>query len=163
MGESLHGGSLTYVMLLNSDCDWEFRDQFEYLMRAETPYDQYLNKEYQVICLGGVGNFSNVADYVVPTLRMSLPADDFVFVYPSTMVLDYHDYVDENYGSQYRYSSLGNSEIPKGVAYASEVPSYVKHEMAHLHTCGTWHDENGFDLGYVTRHPEANDLSWCTN
>ena len=154
--------SLTYVMLLNPDCDWEFRDQFDYYMRIkDTQYEQYLKDNYQVICLGGINNLSEIESYVVPTLRHSLPYTTFVFVYPDSMVGQYHDYIEGKFGYQYRYLALGNTDVPEGIAYVSEVPASVKHEMAHLATCGTWHDEQGKDIGQIVKHAEAELLPWC--
>lgn len=51
----------------------------------------------------------------------------------------------------------------EGVAYVNEVPDNVKHEMAHLVSCGTWHDEHGQDSGEIVRHPDAEKLPWCTS
>ena len=151
-----------YVMLLNPDCDWEFRDQFDYYMHAkDQQYEQYLKDNYQVICLGGINNLSDIESYIVPTLRRNLPYTTFIFVYPDSMVEQYHDYIEGKYGYQYRYLALGNTDVPEGIAYVSEVPANVKHEMAHLATCGTWHDEQGKDIGQIVKHPEAEKLPWC--
>jgi hypothetical protein len=153
--------SKTYVMLLNPECDWEFRDQFDYYMRVNnTVYEQYL-EYYQVICLGGVNNLSDLENYVVPSLRHSLPYDKFVFVYPDSMVDQFYDYIGGKYGYQYRYLALGNTDVPNGIAYVNEVPANVKHEMTHLATCGTWHDAEGHDLYRLVMHPEADQLIWC--
>ena len=153
--------SKTYVLLLNPDCDWDYRDQFDtYMHISNTGYEHYLDY-YLVICLGGVKNLSDVENYVLPNLRHSLPYDKFVFVYPDSMVDQFHDYIEGKYGSQYRYLALGNTDLPNGIAYVSEVPANVKHEMAHLATCGTWHDERGEDIGRLIKHPDADRLPWC--
>jgi len=152
---------MTYVMLLNPECDWEFRDRFDEHMRVNnTQYEKYLDS-YQVICLGGVKNLEDVDSYVVPNLRYILPYDRFVFVYPDSMLEQFHDYIEGKYGSQYRYLALGNTDVPNGIAYVSEVPANVKHEIAHLDTCGTWHNDKGEDIGRLVKHPEADLLPWC--
>jgi hypothetical protein len=155
--------SKTYVLLLNPECDWEFRDRFDYYMHMNnTEYEHYLDS-YRVICLGGVKNLTDVENYILPNLRLDLPNDKFIFVYPDSMVDQFHDYIEGKYGSQYRYLALGSTDIPNGVAYAGEVPANVKHEMAHLATCGTWHDEQGEDLGHLVRHPQADLVPWCSH
>jgi hypothetical protein len=156
-------GPQTYVMLLNPQCDWEFRDQFDFYMRHnDSQYEQYLkDNNYQVICLGGVSNLDDVQSHIVPTLRHSLSNVTFIFVYPDSMLEQYNDYVEGKYGHQYRYLALGNTDLQEGIAYSSEVPAHVKHEMAHLATCGTWHDEQGKDIGRMVRHADADLLPWC--
>ena len=152
---------MTYVMLLNPECDWDFRDRFDEHMHVNnTQYEKYLDN-YQVICLGGVKDLKDVDSYVVPNLRHILPYDRFVFVYPDSMLGQFHDYIEGKYGSQYRYLALGNTDVPNGIAYVSEVPANVKHEMAHLATCGTWHNDKGEDIGRLVKHPEADLLPWC--
>jgi hypothetical protein len=101
--------------------------------------------------------------YTVPNLRHSLPYAKFVFVYPDSMTEQYYDYIEGKYGYQYRYLALGNTDVPEGIAYVNEMPANAKHEMAHLDTCGTWHDEDGFKLGQLVTHPEADQLPWCFN
>ena len=152
---------MTYVMLLNPECDWEFRDRFDENMHINnTEYEKYLDY-YQVVCLGGVKNLSDVESYVVPNLRYIFPDDRFVFVYPDSMLEQFHDYIEGKYGSQYRYLALGNTDVPNGIAYVSDVPANVKHEMAHLATCATWHNDKGEDIGRLVKHPEADLLPWC--
>ena len=77
--------------------------------------------------------------------------------------MQYNDYIEGEYGTQYRYHALGNADIPKGIAYVSEVPSNVKHESAHLNICGTWHDDMGKDIDQIIDHPKARLLPWCTH
>jgi hypothetical protein len=151
----------TYVMLLNPACDWEFRDKFDHYMHMNnTPYELYLDS-YRVICLGGVKNLTDIESYILPSLRSDLPDDKFVFVYPDSMVEQFNNYIEGKFGPEYRYLALGSTDIPNGIAYVSEVPASVKHEMAHLATCGTWHNEQGEDIGHLVRHPQADFLPWC--
>lgn len=151
----------TYVFLLNPECDYEFRDKFDYYLRLNNDsYEKYLGN-YYVICLGGVSNLKEIEEYTIPQLRYLLPMDTFLFVYPDSMKEQYYDYIEDRYGYQYRYSALGNSDIPAGVAYSTEKPFNVKHEMAHLDTCGTWHDVEGNDTGQLVRHPDAEQFAWC--
>jgi hypothetical protein len=127
-----------------------------------TAYEKYLGSFY-VICMGGVTDLKDVEAYIIPQLRYYLPKDTFLFVYPASMNEQYYDYIEGRYGYQYRYSALGNSDIPTGTGYANESPFNVKHEMAHLATCGTWHDVEGNDTGQLVRHPEADQLAWCVH
>jgi hypothetical protein len=126
-------------------------------------YEKYLTDDYQIICLGGVTNLRDIEDYVVPTLRSDLPSSFFVFAFPDSMSSQYNDYIESKYGLEYRYLALGSTDLAEGIAFASEVPSAVKHEMAHLSTCGTWHDELGKDIGRVIKHEEAHLFSWCND
>jgi hypothetical protein len=151
----------TYVMLLNPACDWEFRDNFDqYMHMNNTGYEHYLDS-YEVICLGGVRHLADIESLVLPVLRHDLPDDKFVFVYPDSMIEQFHDYIEGKYGAEYWYLALGNTDIPNGIAYTSEVPANVKHEMAHLATCGTWHNVQGADIGHLVRHPQADLFPWC--
>jgi hypothetical protein len=153
----------TYVMLLNSDCDWDYRDHFEHHMRlSNTQYEKHID-DYSVICLNGIKELSEIEAYTLPTLRQSMPYAKFVFVYPPSMIEQYNDYIDGKYGYQYRYLTLGNTDLPNGIAYVSEVPLNVKHELAHLSLCGTWHDAEGKDIGAIIEHPDANNFSWCAS
>jgi hypothetical protein len=153
--------TMTYVLLLDPKCDYEFRDDFESYLRANnTGYEQYIG-DYYVICMGGVTDLRQVEAYLAPQLRYHLPYDTFLFVYPDTMNEQYYDYMENKYGYQYRYSALGNADILTGTGYAKAAPFYVKHEMAHLGTCGTWHDAEGRDIDSIIRHPEADQLAWC--
>jgi hypothetical protein len=162
IGANAIHASETYVLLMNSDCDWEYRDQFDYLMRLNnTQYEQYL-EDYQVVCLGGVDNLADVEMYVFPDLRHSVPDAKFIFVYPDSMLQEYYEYVGHKYGNEYMYMALGNTDLPNGVAFAGEIPMHIKHEMAHLDICGTWHDAEGKDLGQIVLHPDADHLSWCS-
>ena len=153
--------SMTYVMLLNPECDWDFRDEFEGNMRiTNTEYENYLDT-YSVICLGGVKHLGDIEDHVLPRLRLDMPNDKFVFVYPESMVEQFHDYLEGKYGSEFRYLALGNSDVPNGIGYVGEVPANVKHEMAHLATCATWHDEQGENIGMLARYPHSERFPWC--
>jgi hypothetical protein len=153
---------LTYVLLLNPECDWEYRDQFAESIRViNTGFEQYISDQYHVVCLGGVDDLSDIESYILPVLRPQLPYSKFVFVYPDIMTGQYYDYIEGKYGLEYRYRALGNTDLPKGIAYVSEAPANVKHEMAHLATCGTWHDDRGEDIGRIVKHPEAGTLPWC--
>lgn len=154
---------LTYVMLLNPDCEWEFRDQFDYYMRLkDSQSDQYIDDNYLVICMGGVNDLKDIESHIVPILRQNDLESLFVFVYPDSMIQQYNDYIEGKYGYQYRYLALGNTDVEKGIAYVNEVPANVKHEMAHLAICGTWHDEQGRDIGQIVKHVEAEQAPWCS-
>ena len=152
---------LTYVMLMNPACDFDLSNQFENdLHMSKMKYEQYIDN-YRVICLGGVKNLADVDAYIVPNLRTTVPQAKFVFVYPDSMTEEYRNYLEGKYGYQYRYLALGNTDLPSGIAYANEVPANVKHEMGHLDSCGTWHDEEGRDIGRIVRHPQADQFPWC--
>lgn len=153
--------TITYVLLLNPDCNDDMRDRFDYYMRLNnTAYERYLGY-YEVVCMGGVSNLADIEKRTLPMLRSAFPDDLFVFVYPEAMKNQYSDYLVEKYGYQYRYAALGNSDITKGIAFADEFPATIKHEMGHLATCGTWHGTQGEELGYIIRHPLADNLAWC--
>jgi hypothetical protein len=77
------------------------------------------------------------------------------------MRAQYDEYMADKYGFEYRNAVLGNTDVLQGIAYAKESQSNVKHEMAHLVTCSTWHDSKGNDLGDLVRHPDADSLQWC--
>jgi hypothetical protein len=154
--------SMTYVFLLNPECNDGFRDKFEYYMHLNNTSNERFLGYYEVVCMGGVENLGDIEGTTVPLLRQSYPSDTFVFVYPESMKGQYSDYLATKYGEAYRNAARGSSDVPQGIAYAMEFPETVKHEMSHLSICGTWHDEYGQNLDHILKHPEAENLAWCS-
>jgi hypothetical protein len=151
----------TYVFLIHPECNFEMRDRFDYYMHLNnTGYEKFLGN-YHVVCLGGIDKLGEIERHVLPALRRISPDGTFVFVYADSMKPQYGDYMANKYGSEYRYASLGYTDILQGMAFAMESPANVKHEMAHLSTCGTWHDAEGNDLERLVKHFQADKLPWC--
>lgn len=152
---------VTYVLLLNPSCDDKFRDKFDQEMHLNNTVTEKYIGYYEVACMGGVTDLSQINDYVLPILRFSNPSASFVFVYPDQMKDQFENYIGSKFGEQYRFAALGSTDIPTGSAYANETPAVVKHEMGHLGICGTWHDAQGKDTGTITRYMGADKFPWC--
>ena len=152
---------VTYVLLLNQNCTYEFRDKFDYYMHLNNTENERYFGYYEVTCMSGVTSLEQVNKVVLPALRYLMPNDTFVFVYPPTMRSQFEDYIGGKYGQQYRDAALGVADIGTGSAYADEEPSVVKHEMGHLAICGTWHDAQGKPINGIQRDPGVDALPWC--
>ena len=159
---SADSSPMTYVMLLNPECHDGLRDEFDHYMHLNNTAHELFFGYYEVVCLGGVTDLADIEEHVLPLLRTLYPDDIFVFVYPDSMKEQYDDYLSSRFGYKYRNAALGNADIPLGMAFASEFPDTVKHEMQHLAACGTWHGVNGEDLDYIQKHPQAEGLVWCS-
>jgi len=153
---------VTYILLLNPKCDYIFSTTFDFYMHLNnTEYEKYVGN-YKVVCMGGVKNLDDIDNFIVPALRVNFPTEKFVFVYSDSMKDQYANYIQKKFGSEYKYSVWGNADIKKGIAYAGESPAVVKHETSHLYLCGTWHDSEGKDLGYIVKYPNASIFPWCS-
>lgn len=151
----------TYVVLLNSGCNDEYRAKFDYYMHLNNTDSERYFGYYEVVCMPNVTSLDEVNKQVLPALRFLMPDSMFVFVYPSAMKSQFEDYIGNKYGQQYRDAALGVTDVGTGSSFADEEPAVVKHEMGHLGICGTWHDAQGRDMGKITREPGVDKLLWC--
>jgi len=152
---------VTYVLLLHPGCDYQFRDKFDHDMHLNNTDSERFFGYYEVACMGGISNLTDINSRILPILRIANPAASFVFVYPDSMKDQFDNYIGAKYGEQYRYLALGNTDVATGSSFANETPVVIKHEMGHLAICGTWHDAQGKDTGRITRYLGADSLPWC--
>ena len=153
------------VFVLNDD-DGTVAQQVKAGMALPDPSglkDYLIGYDIQVIPFGsGIKNITDIETTTLPAIRAIPEYRDvpMLFYYPVEMKSQFTDLLKTHFDGEMASMQNGWTDIIHGVSYANNVGD-IFHEGAHLITCGTWHDQYGRPLEYVTQYPNANKYPWC--